>query len=112
MSQPAARLLVACLKEKPDDIALLNQRAATLLRESQAKSTQKKAAAIYEKITALEADEKNKIEKDDRALLARNRVLFLAISGHGKQALAELAAALNDHLLDDKAGEELRPLLE
>ncbi|MFN0076787.1 MAG: hypothetical protein ACKVY0_09950 [Prosthecobacter sp.] len=110
---PAAhRYLDACLKEKPDDVLLLNQRAATWLRESQSKSAQKKAAALFDKMAPLLQEQIGALSKSDRELLAKNRILFHALCGKNDEARAALAAALENKSLDEKEGKALAPLLK
>lgn len=110
---PAAhRLLDVCLKDKPEDIPLLNQRAATLLKENQSKATQRKAAAIYDKIEKLlEADKAAQPGKDDLEMLVQNGVLFLAICGKNDEAQSRLTAALKEGMISEKAAKELEPWL-
>lgn len=107
----AHRHLDACLKEKPDDVALLNQKAATLLRENQSKATQKKAAAIFDKIETLREDAGRSLGNEERAALAENRILFLAICGKNNEAKTELSTALQNKSLAEKEGKELEELL-
>jgi hypothetical protein len=107
----AQRHLDGCLKEKPDDVALLNQKAATLLRENQSKATQKKAAAIYDKIEKLFKDQAGSLSGEDRTAVVHNRILFLAICGKNNEARAELVTALQNKSLSEKEGKEVEDLL-
>ena len=107
----AQRHLEACLKEKPDDVVLLNQKAATLLRENQSKATQKKVATIYDKIEELIDDQGDSFSNEDLAALAENHILFLAICGKNSEAKAELSTALQNKALTEKDGKELEELM-
>lgn len=111
---PAAhRLLDVCLKDKPNDIPLLNQRAATLLKENQSKATQRKAAAIYDKIEKLLEEDKSATPgKDDLEMLVQNGVLFLAICGKSEEAQSRLNAALQAGMISERAAKELEPWLK
>jgi len=109
---PAAhRYLDTCLSEKPEDVSLMNQRAATLLRENQSKATQKKAAMIYDKIEPLLKDQGANLSKDERLDLLRNRFLFLCIYGKNDEAKSALNAAIQGKLISEDDSKELEKLL-
>ena len=109
---PAAhRYLETCLREKQDDVSLMNQRAATLLRENQSKATQKKAAMIYDKIEPLLKEQAANLTKDERHDLLRNRVLFLCIYGKNDEAKSALAAAIQSKAISEDDGKELEKFL-
>ena len=107
----AHRHLDVCLKESPDNAALLNQRAVTLLRESQSKATQKKAAAIYDKIEPLLKEQAAKLSKDEHHDLLQNQFLFFCLCGKNDAAKSALAAALQDEIFTEDEGAELEKLL-
>lgn len=110
---PAAqRLLDACLKEKPNDVSLLNQRAATLLRENQSKATQRRAAVIYDKIEKLLEEDKAALpDRDNLEVLVQNGVLFLTICGRSEEAENRLAAAVKAGMISEKGAKELEQWL-
>jgi len=109
---PAAhRYLDTCLREKPEDVSLMNQRAATLLRENQSKATQKKADMIYDKIEPLLKDQGANLSKDERLDLLRNRVLFLCIYGKNDEAKSALNAAIQGKLISEDDSKELEKFL-
>ena len=109
---PAAhRYLDACLKEKPDDLGLLNQKAVTFLRESQSKAAQKKAGFYLSKIEALREKPDTQPDKEDLQLITRNHILLLMLGGKNDAAREELTVAQRDKLLDEKECEELEKLL-
>lgn len=109
---PAAhRHLDACLKEQPDDLGLLNQKAVTFLRESQSRASQKKAEFYFHKIESLREKQDIPKDKDDLQLIARNHILFLMISGSNHEARDELAKARKDKILEEKECQELEKLL-
>lgn len=106
----AHRHLDACLKEKPDDLALLCQKAVTYLRESQSRSAVKKAESIFNKIIP-RLSQNDALEKDDRAVVTENIIRFHLIAGQNDTARTALAAARRDKVLDEKASAELEALL-
>ena len=109
---PAAhRHLDTCLKEEPDDLGLLNQKAVTFLRESQSKAAQKKAEFYFHKIESLREKQETKTDKADLKLIARNHILFLMICGKNEEAREELTVAQRTKSLDEKECEELEKLL-
>lgn len=109
---PAAhRHLDACLKEKPDDLGLLNQKAVTFLRESQSKAAQKKAEIYFHKIESLREKPDTQTDKADLKLIASNHILFLMIGGKNDAAREELTVVKRDKLLDEKECVELEKLL-
>jgi hypothetical protein len=109
---PAAhRHLDACLKEKPDDLGLLNQKAVIFLRESQSKAAQKKAEFYFNKIQTLREKPDIQADEDDLRLITRNHILFLMMGGKNDAAHDELAKVKREKMLDDKKCEELEKLL-
>jgi hypothetical protein len=111
---PAAqRYLDACLREQPDDLGLLNQKAVTFLGESQSKAAQKKAEIYFHKIAALREKQTTatKLDKADLKLIARNHILFLMIGGKNTAAREELSVVRRDKTLDEKECQELEKLL-
>jgi len=109
---PAAHhYLDSCLKEKPDDLGLLNQKAVTFLRESQSKAAQKKAEFYFHKIKSLREKPEVKPSKDDLRLIASNYIIFLMLGGKNDAAREELAVVKRDKLLGDKECKELEKLL-
>lgn len=109
---PAAhRLLDACLKDRPHDVPLLNQRAATLLKENQSKATQRKAALLYDKIEKLLEEKGAQPGKEELEILVRNGVLFLAICGKSAEAQSRLASAMQAGTISEKAAKELESWL-
>ncbi|WP_395741935.1 hypothetical protein [Prosthecobacter sp.] len=109
---PAAqRYLDACLREEPDHLSLLSQKAVTILRESQSKAAQKKAQIYFQKIDSLREKTGAKPDNDDLQVITRNHILFLMISGKNDAAREELASAKRDKILDDKECQELEKLL-
>jgi hypothetical protein len=109
---PAAyRLLDACLREKPDDLGLLNQKAVTFLRESQSKAAQTKAAIYFHKIESLREKPDTKPDKEDLRLITRNHIIFLMLGGKNDAAREELAVAQRTKVLDEKECQELTKLL-
>jgi hypothetical protein len=109
---PAAhRHLDACLKEKPDDLGLLNQKAVMILRESQSKAAQTKAAIYFHKIESLREKPDIKPDKADLQLITRNHILFLMIGGKNEEAREELALVRRSQVLDEKECAELEKLL-
>jgi hypothetical protein len=107
---PAAyRLMDACLREKPDDLGLLNQKAVLILRENQSKAAQTKAAIYFHKIESLREKPDTKSDKEDLKLIARN--LFLMLGGKNDASRKELAVAQRDKLLDENECQELEKLL-
>lgn len=107
----AQKLLDDCLKEKPDDLGLLNQKAVTYLRENQSKGTQKKVEAIFHKMDALRSKSLSDADKESLKLITRNHILFLMIGGKSDAAREEIAVARRDKLLDEKECQELEGLL-
>lgn len=106
------RLLDACLKEAPNNVPLLNQRAATLLKENQSKATQRKAAVLYDKIEKLmETDKAAQPAKNELEILARNGALFLAICGKSEEAESRLAAAIKAGMISERSAKEVEPWL-
>lgn len=109
---PAAhRHIDDCLKEKPNDLGLLNQKAVTFLRESQSKAAQKKAEIYFHKIESLREKESTDQGKADLKLIARNHILFLMMGGKNDAAREELAAVKQNKVLDEKECKELEALL-
>ncbi len=109
---PAAhRHLDACLKENPEDLALLIQKAVTFLKESQSAAAQKKAALYFSKIESLREKPEFKPSKGDLNLIASNHILFLMLGGKNDAARKELTAAQRDKLLDENECKELEKLL-
>ncbi|WP_395739983.1 hypothetical protein [Prosthecobacter sp.] len=101
----------ACLKEKPDDLGLLNQQIVTMLRESQSKATLKKAELHFQKAEALHEKSNGAASKEDLSLLARSHILYLAICGKNDAAHEELAEVKRAQVLDGRQCEELEELL-
>ena len=109
---PAAhRLLDVCLREKPDDLGLLNQKAVTFLYESQSKASLKKAEFYFHKIESLREKPSTQPVKADLMRIARNHILFLMIGGKNDAAREELTVVKRDKLLDEKECAELEKLL-
>lgn len=109
---PAAqRYLDACLRENPDDLGLLNQKAVTLLRESQSKAAQKKAQIYFHKIASLCEKPDAKPDKSDLELITRNHILFLMLGGKNDVARDELAKARREKTLEETQCGELEKLL-
>lgn len=107
----AHRYLDACLKEKPDDLGLLNQKAVMILRENQSKAAQKKAEFYFHKIESLQEKPDTKPGKNDLKLITRNHILFLMLCGKNDAAREELATAQRTKTLDEKECQELEKLL-
>lgn len=109
---PAAhRQLDVCLKEQPEDLGLLNQKAVTFLRESQSKAAQKKAAAYFHKIESLRDRPGTSPNQADLKVTARNHILFLMIGGKNDAAREELTVAQREKTLDGQECQELAKLL-
>ncbi|WP_395717685.1 hypothetical protein [Prosthecobacter sp.] len=107
----AHKMLDDCLKEKPDDLGLLNQKAVTYLRENQSRATQKKVEAIFRKMDALRTQSLSDTDKESLKLVTRNHILFLMIGGKNEAAREQLAVAGRDKLLEEKECQELEGLL-
>lgn len=100
-------------KESPDDLEVLNQRIVTVLRQNQSNAAFSKAAALYGDVNADSIVDKTKsLPAEERATFVRTHILFLAMKRQKDQALALLAQAIEKRILEDKAGEELRALIE
>ncbi|MCX6850789.1 MAG: hypothetical protein NTY98_17895 [Verrucomicrobia bacterium] len=107
----AQRHLDACLKEEPDDLGLLNQKAVTFLRESQSKAAQKKAAVYFHKIESLHDKPDTNPNQADLKITARNHILFLMISGKNDAAREELTVVQREKILDEQECQDLGKLL-
>ena len=107
----AHRYLDPCLREKPDDLGLLNQKAVMILRESQSKAAQTKAAIYFHKIESLREKPDIKPDKADLQLITRNHILFLMIGGKNEEAREELVLVQRTQALDEKECQELEKLL-
>ncbi|WP_395741936.1 hypothetical protein [Prosthecobacter sp.] len=109
---PAAHhLLDTCLRDHPDHIGLLNQKASTLLRENQSKASQKKAAVYFNKIEAVLDKPDASPDPSELTPLARNHILFLMIGGKNDEAREELAKAGDNGILDAEECQKLEKLL-
>lgn len=107
----AHRLLDTCLREHPDDLGLLNQKAVTLLRESQSKAAQKKAATYFHKIESLAEKHNPSPDDPDLKLFVRDHILFLMMGGKNEEARRQLAKLKDENILDEKERQELEKLL-
>ena len=107
----AQRQLDACLKESPDDVVLMCQKASTFLLESQSKAAQKKANFYYDRMGSLMEKQMPELSQADLGFLARNEILHLLICGKNNEAREGLATAREQHLLEEKECKKLEKLL-
>ncbi len=98
----AHRHLDDCLKEAPEDVMLLNQKAVTWLREDPAGEGLAKAAAIYDPILSRLHPHLLDLEEAEREVLACNVALFLVLSGKDDEAEALLKNVSAAKLLSEE----------
>jgi hypothetical protein len=108
----AFRHLDILRKEAPEDLAVLSQRVATLLKQSHTSATLDKAAALYGELNADNILTKSaEIVADERAALVKNYCLFLALRHQKENALSLLTKASKAQVMKEDEAIKLRELI-
>lgn len=108
----AFRHLDILRKESPDDLAVLSQRVATVLKQSQGAAALDKAAALYGEVNADNVLEKTAaLAADERAAFMKNHALFLALRHQKENALALLVKAVEAKAMKEGDAAELRGVI-
>jgi hypothetical protein len=108
----AFRHLDILRKESPDDLTVLSQRVATVLKQSQSTDALDKAAALYGEVNADNILEKTAaLAEDERAAFLKNHALFLALRRQKDNALALLVKAVEAKAMKEGDAAELRGVI-
>jgi hypothetical protein len=108
----AFRHLDILRKESPDDLMVLSQRVATVLKQSQGAAALDKAAALYGEVNADNVLEKTAaLAADERAAFVKNLALFLALRHQKENALALLVKAVEAKAMKEGDAAELRGVI-
>jgi|JI6StandDraft_1071083.scaffolds.fasta_scaffold09138_3 hypothetical protein len=108
----AFRHLDVLRKEAPDDLTVLSQRVATLLKQNLSSASLDKAAALYADVNADNIITKTAaLEADERTAFLKNYALFLALRHQKENALALLTKAVEEKAIKEVEATELRELI-
>lgn len=109
----ALRHLDAAAKEAPDDHAILAQRVATLLQQSQSQAAIKKAGLLLRDFNADNLVEKTaSMTRDERAEFFNTFILHQLIARHREVAEAVLKAAIEAAVYDRHQQKRVREWME
>jgi len=108
----AFRHLDVLRKEAPDDLKVLSQRVATLLKQNLSSVSLDKAASLYADVNADNIITKTAaLEADERTAFLKNYALFLALRHQKENALSLLTKAMEEKVIKEGEATKLRELI-